>query len=205
MLALIAQGGALGFSAGAMPGPFISYLVGVALASGWRRALWLVLVPLVADIPIIFVSVFILRQVPPAFIAIIQVAGGLYLLWIAYGTWKQYRAGTGFEVQASADAGTGRVFAQGVLMNWLGPGPYIFWSSILGPLLVGALEQSVGLAVAFLLSFYVPFIALLTAYVVVFDRLRRLNARTVRLITLGVLVVLVVFAIQLIGQGIGLL
>lgn len=202
MLFLIAQGISFGFSAGAMPGPLTSYMISLTLAYGWRRSIMLAFVPPVADIPFILATLFILRQVPPEFIRIIQIVGGLYLLWIAWNMWKQMRLSTVIQID-SAPAQRG--FMQGVLMAWLSPGPYIFWSTILGPLLITALNQSIVHAVTFLLAFYGVFLTVMCGYVLVFDRLRRLDERIVKTISRIVLVVLVIFALQLIGQGTGLL
>lgn len=202
MLALITQGISLGFSAGAIPGPFISYLVSTTLAQGWRRTIKLVFVPLVGDIPIILLAVVVLRQIPPEFIRLIQLVGGLYLLWIAFGAYRQLRAGVMFE--ANAAGAEQRSFFQGILMAWLGPGPYLYWSTILGPLLITALNDSVGTGIAFLLSFYVPFLLLLAGYVILFDRIRRLDPRVVRGIQIVVVIILVLFGLRLIAQGLGI-
>jgi threonine/homoserine/homoserine lactone efflux protein len=202
MLALITQGISLGFSAGAIPGPFISYLVSTTLAQGWRRTIKLIFVPPVGDIPIIIIVVVVLRQIPPQFIRGIQLIGGLYLLWIAYGAYRQMRAGVMFDAGAPTPE---RSFFQGILMAWLGPGPYLYWSTILGPLLISALNESVGAGAAFLLSFYLPFLLLLAGYVILFDRLRRLDPRIVRGIQIVVIIILVLFALRLIAQGVGIL
>jgi threonine/homoserine/homoserine lactone efflux protein len=90
-------------------------------------------------------------------------------------------------------------------MAWLGPGPYLYWSTILGPLLISALNESVGAGAAFLLSFYLPFLLLLAGYVILFDRLRRLDPRIVRGIQIVVIIILVLFALRLIAQGVGIL
>ncbi|MFN8375327.1 MAG: hypothetical protein U0694_20920 [Anaerolineae bacterium] len=56
------------------------------------------------------------------------------------------------------------------MMNFLSPGPYLFWSLINGPLLIQALNTSPLHAIAFLLSFYGVFIALLAVMVLIFAR-----------------------------------
>lgn len=202
MFAFITQGVSLGFAAGAMPGPFTGYLVSLTLAYGWRRSLIVVLSPLLTDGPIILAVVLLLRQMPEGFIQAVQVAGGLYLLWIAWGAWQRFRAG-------SALAGGGpppaRTLAQGLIMNWLSPGPYLFWTTVNGPLLVRALSESAWHGLAFLAAFYGTFLGFLALYVVVFDRLRRLDDRVTRGLLLLTIGVMAAFGLALIRQGVGAL
>jgi threonine/homoserine/homoserine lactone efflux protein len=198
MLNLISQGISLGFSAGAMPGPLQSYLITTTLANGWRKSIIVILSPLITDGPIILLAVVLLKQLPPQLIRLIQVVGGLYLLWIAYGAWRRFRSGITLDITPQPQS---RTLSQGLMMNWLSPGPYIFWGTINGPLLIGALQLSIWHGVAFMLAFYGTFLGILALYVVVFDRLRRLDERFTRAIFLVTLVVLVVFGISLVLQG----
>ena len=208
MFYFVSQGVSIAFAAGAQPGPFTSFLIGRTLATGWRKSIILALTPLVTDVPIILVAVVVLKQFPPELIRGIQLVGGLYLLWIAYGSWRQYRAGkASFKPEANAPEGesTAKTLAQGAVMGWVSPGPYIFWATINGPLLIQGLNESVGMGIAFLLAFYGTFIGILSVYVLVFDRLRRIDERVTRGIFLLTLIVMVLFGLRLIGQGLGVI
>ncbi len=202
----LTQGISIAFAAGAQPGPFTTFLIGRTLAQGWRKSIILIFTPLVTDVPIILLAVLILKQFPPELARIIQLVGGLYLLWIAYGSWKQYKAGTiSFKADdSSAGVGQGKLLMQGAVMGWLSPGPYIFWATLNGPLLVRGLNESLFSGLGFLLGFYGTFITILGVYVLVFDRLRRIDERVTRGIILLTLVVMVVFGGWLIVQGLGL-
>ena len=201
MFNLVSQGVSLGFSAGAMPGPFQSYLISSALAYGWRKSIGIIFAPLITDGPIILLTVFILQQIPDGFIQIVQIIGGLYLLWIAFRAWQRLRAGVTFDAEKAPTAS--RTMTQGLLMNWLSPGPYLFWATINGPLLVQGLEQSAWHGLAFLLAFYGTFLGFLALYVLVFDRLRRLDEKITRAIFVLTIGVLVVFGLSLVAQGLG--
>src|SRR5664279_122211 len=83
MLFLIARGVTLGFTAGMLPGPLQTYLIQTTLVQGWRKSLIMVISPLIADIPVIILTVFVLAQLPPAFIRIVQIVGGLFVLYLA--------------------------------------------------------------------------------------------------------------------------
>ncbi|MEL6526128.1 MAG: LysE family transporter, partial [Chloroflexota bacterium] len=86
----------LGLSATSIPGPLQAYLLNITLNYGWRRGLLVILSPLITDGPIIFVTVFVLQQIPEWAIQSIRAAGGLLLLWIAWGAWQQLQSGAEF-------------------------------------------------------------------------------------------------------------
>jgi len=87
-------------------------------------------------------------------------------------------------------------------MNALSPGPYIFWGTITGPILRDALNQSVAHGGVFLASFYITFLTILALWVVVFDRLRRVDQRFTRPLLSLTVVVLAILGIWLILEGI---
>ncbi len=208
MFYFVSQGLSIAFAAGAQPGPFTSFLIGRTLAQGWRKSIILALTPLVTDVPIILVVLVILKQFPPELIKVIQFIGGLYLLWIAYGSWKLFRSGkASFKPEAAASDGISpvRTLLQGAVMAWVSPGPYIFWTTINGPLLIQGLNQSIWMGLAFLIGFYGTFIGILTLYILVFDRLRRIDERVTQAIYLLTLIIMVLFGLRLIGQGVGLI
>jgi threonine/homoserine/homoserine lactone efflux protein len=202
---LIVGGIALGFLAGVQPGPFQTYVISAALSLGWRRGIVVIFAPLITDLPIIVMVVFVLGQVlPPAVRVGLRIIGGLFLLWLALATWKQMRSGVAIGGHAT-EAASQSTLKRGVLMNFLSPGPYIAWSTFNGALLLQGLEQSPIHAAAFLIAFYGTFLSILALIVLVFDRLRRLDERITRAALRLTLVILVAFGLLLILQGLGLL
>ncbi len=205
MLALITCGATLGLTAGVLPGPLQSYLIQTTLTQGWRQALPLVLSPLIADLPLILFTVFVLAQFPPEFIRVVQVVGGLFVLWLARAAWLTYRAGGAIGAGGEASAMTTRqLLVRAVLVNLLSPGPYIFWATVNGPLLVQGLRESVLHGAAFLLAFYGTFMGLLVILILVFNRVRSLSPRLTRALLLVIALMLLVFGLSLIAQGLGL-
>src|SRR5262245_41947045 len=136
MLMYLAQGLSLGFSAAVSPGPFTAFLLSQTALGGWRRSLPIAFAPLVSDAPIVAVVLLLLTQLPGWFIRVIEIAGGLLLLYLARGAFDSVRfAGVRFAGVRSADAATaappeaasrGGSFVKGVAMNALSPGPYLF-------------------------------------------------------------------------------
>ncbi len=203
MIVLIAQGIGFGLNAGVLPGPLQSFLISTTLSQGWRRGLMVVISPALVDAPIIILMTVFLNQLPPGVISLIQIIGGLFVLWLAWGTWRSLQAGTlVLTDENAAPQGKRRVLGQAMTINYLSPGPYIFWGTITGPLLVEALAQSVWVAAAFLLAFYGTFLTILTALVFLFDRLRRVDARLTYRVIQGALVVMVILGVQLVLQGV---
>ena len=205
MLSLISQGLGFGFIAGTSPGPMQSYLISTTLTNGWRRGILVVLSPLITDIPIILVMTFWLQKLPGDVLRVIQFAGGCFVLWLAWGMLRQWRAGT-LVIRADMDApiieterhAGRRTLQQAVMMNFLSPGPYIFWGTMTGPLLIQGLESSIWHALGFLLAFYGTFLCIMTGMVFIFDRLRRVDQRITNAILLVALVVLAGLGVSLI-------
>lgn len=195
-----------GLSATTLPGPSIAYLVNTTLTQGWRKALLVVLAPFITDPPIILLMVFILQQMPDSVLKLIQIGGGLLLYFIAWGAWQQYQSDAIFSDAKSKTAiphSGRRVLATGVMMNFLSPGPYLFWGTINGPLLVSALKLSVGHAIAFLLAFYGTFLLGLSSWVLLFHFVGQINKRYLKMIILATIGLLLWFGTSLIFSAIG--
>jgi threonine/homoserine/homoserine lactone efflux protein len=109
----------------------------------------------------------------------VQVAGGLYVLllaWKAYLAWRDYQP-------AALEAGAGparQTVLQAALVNLLSPGPYIFWSMIAGPLVVRGWSEAPARGAAFVLGFYAAMLASLAALAVLFGTARQLGPRVSR-------------------------
>ena len=120
MIAFIAQGMGFGFAAGTSPGPLQSFLISTTLSKGWRRGVLVVLSPLLTDAPIILVMTLLLRQLPDGAIRAIQIAGGLFVLYLAWSNWRAWRAGTAIDAdtdEAANSAETSRVDRASIRMG----------------------------------------------------------------------------------------
>ncbi len=199
----------LGLSATTVPGPLTAYIVNTTLTQGWRKALLVVLAPLITDAPIIILMTFILGQMPSEILNIIRIGGGGLLLYIAYGAWQQYQSGIVLDSVDETSKNNSvrswqRVMMTGVMMNYLSPGPYLFWATVNGPLLLSALEISVGHAMVFLIAFYGTFLIGLSGWVFLFHKIGQANDRYLRIIILLTIGLLIWFGTSLIMSAIGL-
>ncbi len=194
------QGAALGFTAAISPGPFQTYLITETLSGGWRRGMPVTFAPLITDLPIILLSLFLLNQLPENFLRIISLAGGVFVLYLAWRIWVRWRQGTDItEPDTSSSTGS---LKRGAIANLLTPGPYLFWALVSGPILLSALRQSIAAGAAFLIGFYGIMILSLMGIVLIFHQARRLGPRVVHILLLVSLVVLIIFGMILLKQGI---
>ncbi len=192
----------LGLSATTVPGPMQAYLLNVTLHYGWKRGLLVILAPLVVDGPIIFVTVFVLQQIPDVAIQFSRVGGGLLLLWIAWGAWKQLQSGAEFTSgdnnKFKQDVSPLQVLGTALAMNALSPGPYLFWSTVTGPLLIEAMNISTVAVAGMLLGFYGTFLGGMAVLVLIFNRIGKIGGNITRYILVITIALLVWFATQLI-------
>ena len=203
MFGTISQAAGYGFAAGTSPGPLQSYIISTTLTYGWRRGLIVITSPLITDLPIIYLMVFVLLdRMPAEAIQLIQIAGGLFVLWLAWQTWRSVRAGVSIGDNAERlHISRRRTLLQAILMNFLSPGPYIFWGTVTGPLLRQALDRSLTQGLAMLAAFYITFLVMLALLVLTFDRLRRFDVRVTQAILSVTVVVLAVLGLILIREG----
>ncbi len=201
-LSYFLRGAALGISAAAAPGPLQTLLISETLLGGFRRGARVTLAPLVTDAPIIVLVLLVLVRIPPVIVRALGIAGGLYVLYLARGMWRQWRAGAARQDDATRHESVGwEGLRRAVVLNWLNPNPYVFWVLVSGPILVAALGRSMLDGVAFLIGFYGVFVASMLIIAWLFHQARRFGPRVVRGMLLASIAILVVFGALLIRQG----
>jgi threonine/homoserine/homoserine lactone efflux protein len=171
----IVQGIGYGFAAAVQPGPFQTYIISQSLTRGWKKTLPAALAPLISDGPIIAICLFVLSQVPAWFERVLYLAGGSFVLYLAYGT---YRAWRDFDPSAPLpESGTQQSVLKAALMNLLNPNPYIYWSLVTGPILLKGWREAPIDGVGFLAGFYVTLILTLSAVIVIFGMTRQMGSK----------------------------
>ncbi|MCK5056416.1 MAG: LysE family translocator [Candidatus Aminicenantes bacterium] len=202
MIAYFIQGFALGFPNAAVPGPFQAYLLSQTLKNGWKRSLPIALAPLISDGPIIVLVLLVLSRIPKQALALIQIAGGFFILYLAYGAFKAFRTAAA-DQPAVPDKNTGRQgIIKGALLNMLNPAPYLFWSMVGGPLLVKGWHAAPDNSVAFLVGFYGTLITGFAALILLFGTVGRINAKLNRVLTGISTIALLLFGIWQLYYGI---
>ena len=214
-LPILLQSLALGITAAGSPGAFQTYLIHQTLEGGWRRGALVALAPLASDPPMVLAALFLLERLPEGFLRYVSLLGGLFVLYLAWGLGRRWRAAGG-EVSGGegyggasaarpygdeAEARPAGVFWRAAAMNLLNPGPYMFWMLVLGPLLLAALRQSLLLGLVFLLGFYGALIGGMLGLAALFHLARRFGPRATRTLSLASILILVVFGVLLVWRG----
>ena len=228
MIPFLLLGATFAFSAAVQPGPFQAYLVSTTMANGWRRTLPAAFAPLLSDIPIVALVLLVLARIPPMWLDVLRVAGGLFLLYLAARACRAFRhyrheiasteaCATRFTVApacvpadsvapASVPAShRRRTLLEAVTVNLLNPNPYISWSTVLGPLAVQAWREAPSHAAALVCAFYVTMVAATIVLVLLLAGARSLGPRIGRALVACSAVALACFgAYQLWTGGAGI-
>jgi len=172
------QGIGFGLAAAAQPGPFQTYLVSQTLLKGWQRTLPAAFAPLISDGPIILLCLFVLSQVPDWMQRILYFAGGLFILYLAFGAYKAWRD---FNPSLPApEARTQQSVLKAALMNALNPNPYMYWTLVMGPILLRGWRETPLHGIGFLAGFYVTIVLSLMGIILVFGTTQRFGPKVNR-------------------------
>lgn len=175
-----------GFAAAVQPGPLQTYLISQALLKGWRTSLPSALAPLISDGPIIVVCLLVLSQVPIGFQRFLYIAGGCFVLYLAYGTFKSWRS---FSPRLPArETSHADSLLKAALTNTLAPGAYLFWTLVTGPILIQGWRETPIHGISLLLGFYTTMVLSLAGIIVLFGSARQLGPRVNRAL-LGISVI----------------
>jgi threonine/homoserine/homoserine lactone efflux protein len=139
------------FACVVQPGPFQAFLFSQSIKNGWRKTIPLVFVPLMSDLPVIILVLLVLTNIPYEALQMLQIVGGLFLLYLAHNAYKAWQNFTPNDTYNIAPQFT--VF-KAVLVNLLNPNPYLAWSLVLGPLLIKSWTEAPVNGIVLLISFY---------------------------------------------------
>lgn len=201
IFSLFTQGISLGFTAAVSPGPFLVYVMTETLARGWRHSLPIIFSPLVSDWPIVLVTLIVLNQLPSDILRVIQIVGGAFILYLAWGIFIRLRQRAAIKLTDDAVRPARSPVWRGITIGLLSPGAWVFWSTVNGPIVVKAWRESPINAIAFVLGFYGVFIGGIAVLVAIFHQARRLDERVVRTLLVISMVVMAVFGALILKTG----
>lgn len=153
MLAYLALGFSMGFSAGLSPGPLLTLVITASLRSGFGGGLRVALAPFVTDLPIILLSVLLSNSLPVDALRWVGTVGGLVVVWLGIEALRASRHAV-LPDQEGVHVAAQRELWRGALVNALNPHPYLFWMTIGGPALVNSWRISPWHTLAFIGTFY---------------------------------------------------
>lgn len=158
----------LGWAAGIAPGPLNTLILATALRSGRRAGMMVAMAPLVADLPVIPLTVWLVGSLPDNAVRFLAGGGALVLAWMAYDVLRSSVHPDPEDTQPPRDLWLG------VVTNLLNPHPWLFWITVGAPLLVSAWRSGPSEAAAFLIGFYALLIGTKVALAIVVAHGRRL-------------------------------
>ncbi len=200
MVSFLLKGLALGFAAAVQPGPFMVFLISQTLDRGFRKTWYSAFAPLLSDGPIIAITLLVLVQMPPWLSRSLNIAGGLFILflaWKALGQWMNY------SVPGTEDHTGGKIsIFKAALMNTLSPMPYIYWSFVTGPILLSGWREAPAFGFSFLFAFYFAMIGTLICILAVFGSAKKMGDQVSRFL-LGISVLaLAIFGLMQLWFGV---
>lgn len=177
------------FACVVQPGPFQAFLFSQSLTNGWRKTIPLVFAPLLSDLPVIILVLLVLTNVPHEVLRILQVLGGVFLLYLAFHAYQTWRT---FDQNVNPEISPQQNVFKAVLINLLNPNPYLGWSLVMGPLLIKGWNENPTNGIVLLIGFYSSMIIYSIGMVVLFAAARNFGPRISR-ISIGISVIAFAF------------
>lgn len=150
MINFLTIGTILGLSAGFAPGPLLTLVISETLQYDIKAGVKVALAPLVTDLPIIILTLFILAKLSNFhnILGVISLIGGCFILFMGYESICTKGVALNFQETKP------KSLTKGILVNFLSPQPYLFWFSVGAPTITKAMNQSIIAALAFISSFW---------------------------------------------------
>jgi threonine/homoserine/homoserine lactone efflux protein len=143
-------GSFFGLVAGISPGPLLALVISETIRHDRTAGMKIAVSPIITDLPVILLTLFVFSRFsqPDQVLNYISVAGGIYLLYLAYKTLavKDFRT-DGVER-------TDKSLVKGVIVNLLSPHPYLFWITVGSPYVIKASDVNIYAVIFFILGFY---------------------------------------------------
>ncbi len=167
MIEYFLVGSSFAFAAAVQPGPLQAFLLSSVTEKGWKHTLPAAFSPMISDGPIALIVLLVLRNLPLSLAHILQIAGGLLLLFFAFRTYQSWKKGS--EEKINSGKSKPRTVLQAAAINILNPNPYLGWSLILGPQVMKAWQSNPANAVVLIASFYGTMVISLGLIILFFD------------------------------------
>lgn len=199
MFAFLLAGISFGLSAGFAPGPLFAMVISQTLRYGLKEGIKAALAPLVTDLPLIAVTLLVLANLYAfkPLLGLVSIAGGLFLLYLAYENMTAVAAAPETDAPEKPDS-----LLKGAVVNLLSPHPFLFWLTVGSPTILSAYAQGIAPAAAFLISFYVCLVGAKIVLAVLVNRSREFLAGKVYGYTMKILgILLLIFALYLLRDG----
>ncbi|MGD9900887.1 MAG: LysE family translocator [Calditrichaceae bacterium] len=174
MISYLIFGITYAFAAAVQPGPLQTYIISQTLKKGWRSTLPTAFAPLISDIPILILVLYLLSTMSESFIILLRIGGGLFLFYLGFMAYKSWKV---FDVsQTVLTESTQQTLLNAVFVNLLNPAPYLGWSLIMGPLFLDGWNAAPLNGIALIVGFYVTMVLTLAGIIILFGFAQKLGS-----------------------------
>ncbi len=201
-LPFLLSGVLFGAVAGISPGPLLALVISETLKHNKKEGIIVASVPILTDIPVVSLSVFILAKLLnfDLILGIISLSGALFIAYLAYEsiTIKQFEFNLK-NVKAQS-------LRKGIITNLLSPHPYLFWITVGAPTVLKGYRVNLLSVVFFIVGFYLFLVGSKIMIALIVDKYRsflKSNTYVYIIRTLGL--ILLSFAVIFIKDGLNLL
>ena len=189
------------FAAAVQPGPLQTYIISQTLEKGWRATLPAAFAPIISDIPVLIVVLFLLSTMPGNFIVILRIAGGLFLIILAFKAFKSWQ-NFNSDKSVSNDESARQTLFNAVIVNLLNPNPYLGWTLIMGPVFLEGWRAAPINGIALIAGFYLTMLLTLTGIIILFSFAGKLGTKVSKFLIGLSSIALLIFAIYQIWTGV---
>jgi threonine/homoserine/homoserine lactone efflux protein len=187
-----------GLTAGMSPGPLLTLVITETLKHNKSEGIKVAIAPLLTDIPIIVVTLFVLSKLANSDIAlgIIAILGGLFLIYLGYESIKTKGLEIGIQKLKPQS------IKKGIITNALSPHPYIFWLTVGAPTAFNAYQTNITALVLFIVAFYGLLVGSKIGVALIVDKSRDFLKNRAYIWTMRILgLMLLSFAILFVKDG----
>lgn len=197
---VLAVGLSLGLAAGLSPGPLLALVLGATLQRGFPAGARVAASPLVTDLPIVVLALWMAGTVPSTALALMALVGGAFVVYLGVGIVRDASGDLDWITHGEPGSSTSepdpaarrerreslrRDLWHGALVNIASPHPWLFWLGIGGPQVVAVWRRDspwAGWSAAgFLVLFYLGLVGSKVVLAAIVARGRhRLNLRWYR-------------------------
>lgn len=185
---------ALGAAAGISPGPLLVLVITSALRGGWPAGVVAACGPLVSDLVVVAGTLLVLNQLPEQAMGWLALGGAVFVAWTGARTVLDARGAVLTTDVASQRAEARAALGRAGLINLLSPHPWLFWGTVLGPLVLTTWGSAPWSAVGLVAAFYVTIVGSKAVIAVLVARGRHLLSDRAYRGALGIAGVLLVGA-----------
>jgi threonine/homoserine/homoserine lactone efflux protein len=150
LITYLTIGAIFGLTAGISPGPLLTLVITETLKHSKKEGIKVAIAPLITDLPIILVTIFIFSRISQynILLGIISFLGGLYFAYLGYETMTSKGLDADLQIHKPES------LKKGITANFLNPNPYIFWLTAGIPTAFKAYETGLFIAALFFFFFY---------------------------------------------------